>query len=408
MGTMEINRGVFECAANSLNLREVQNTLEAYNIIVDRKDKKHELVCKILQLLDENKLDEEVYLAIKTKAFSTNSDFYEGFFYTYNCENIDFVYSKFEEALENEMLKSNKSKVSNSTFSYKAYNMEHYREKSIVEFEFFRETRKGKYDFKEDDVKYFNEKIQAKVQINYGDGIVYIHCKNSTNSTTIKFFLQKVINELRIDKKSTKTKLSTPKFDSNIVNKLVTQKENFSIKGISSSTIHMLDLLCEFEVEKNNFDSFCMKKIYFGNEVIDTKEKNTVEGSIFFGEDIQECIEISEGILNGKKINGFELDVCYIYEDEEYGREKEITGIPITIMQENNNSIRTAISKDMPIEDYVLCNLYQDIRKVFLNKLKSSEIKNSEAIIRFIDKAREILAEKRIKPEVDIEEGMIF
>lgn len=399
MAKIDIDREVFKCAANRLNLHEIQSILSEHGVIVNRKDKKHELVNKVLNLIDENRMSEKLYIAIKTKAFSDDFNFHEGFFYQYSIENIDFTYQKFEDLLEQESKKDSTSKYSNSTFTYNYNNLLHNEAEGIVKFSLLKETKKGKYDCVDDDVKFFNEKINACVDINYREGLVYIHCKNANNSTAIKFFIEKIINSLRVDVKKGKTKLSTPRFDNNRVSKWASDNK-IDIKGISTMSIQMIDLLFEFQNEDNQFSAFCMNKIYFGNEVINTESKNletksTIKGSIFYGDDIQECKEIAEGIINGKKINGFELSVDFIYEDECTGSDPILIKLPIAILQDNNKSIRTAILQEIPhITDKTLFYLYEDIKNVFKNKLNSSEIKNTEEVVQFINRSREILSEE--------------
>lgn len=405
---MDINKDIFECAANTLNTSELRSILAEHNISVSMKDKKHEIIEQLLELIDENKMPEELYYSIRTRAFSENDNFYDGFYYKYSDENIDFNYDNFMGFLTQEMESTKKSKHSTNTFKYEIYNEYHDEKMKIIEFTFSKETKNRRYDYIDGDVKSFNERIKADIVINYDDQIVYIKSKNYNNSTAIKFFLEKVINKLRIDKKGNMIKLTSPKFDSQIVNRWSSENK-FDVKGISSMTIHMLDLLSEFEIEENKFSSYCMEKIYFDNEVIDTKEKNVVKGSIFFGNDIQECIEISEGIINGKKVNGFELDVEYLHVNEETGAEPEIVQVPITILHDNNNAIRIAISKEIEtVEKSVLADLYLCIRQVFLNKVNSKQINNTDAIINFINRAREILKEKGIEGEADLPEAVVL
>lgn len=398
---MDINKDIFECAANTLNTSELRSILAEHDISVSMKDKKHEIIERLLGLIDDNKMTEELYFSIRTRAFSENDNFYDGFYYKYSNENIDFRYDKFMEFLNLEMENNKKSKHSTKTFKYEIYDEYHDEDMKIIKFTFSKKTRNLRYDYIEGNVKIFNERIKAEIEINYGNQIVYIQSKNFNNSTAIKFFLEKVINNMRIDKKGNMVKLTSPKFDSQIVNKWSSENK-FDVKGISSMTIHMLDLLSEFEIEENKFNNYCMQKIYFDNEVIDAKEKNVVKGSVFFGNDIQECIEISEGIINGKKVNGFELDVEYLHISDDLGCEPEIVQVPIIILQENNHTIRIAISKEIEsIDRSVLSDLYLCIRKVFLNKVNSKQINNSEAIINFINRAREILKKKGKEVEVD-------
>lgn len=134
MAKIDIDREVFKCAANRLNLHEIQSILSEHGVILNRKDKKHELVNKILNLIDENRMSEKLYIAIKTKAFSDDFNFHEGFFYQYSIENIDFTYQKFEDLLEQESKKDSTSKYSNSTFTYNYNNLLHNEAEGIVKF----------------------------------------------------------------------------------------------------------------------------------------------------------------------------------------------------------------------------------------------------------------------------------
>jgi hypothetical protein len=85
---MNINKDIFECAANSLNISELRLFLEEYNIKFTMKDKKYEIIDNLLKLIDDHKMTEELYLSIRTKAFSESSNFNDGFYYKYANDNI--------------------------------------------------------------------------------------------------------------------------------------------------------------------------------------------------------------------------------------------------------------------------------------------------------------------------------
>lgn len=387
MGEIIIDKEILRCAINDLTLTEVQLTLEAGGIFVDRKDKKHQLVDKVMKLLEDKMLSEEVYLSIKTKAFSSSTDFYDGFFYKYNTENVDFCYESFMELLEKQGKDENLSKQSNITFEYKFYNRNHDSENKIVKFTFSRESRKGIYDYKDDGVKFFHNKIQANIEIYYDNGLVYIHSKNSTDSTTIKFLLQKVINKLLVDKNKGKIKLSTPKFDNTIVEKW-SRDNKFNVNGISVISIHMLDLLYEFEKESQGFSRVGIKRIYLEHEVIDTNEDSRILGHIVWGENLQKRNEILQELNKGKKIKGFELEVNYQYEDEENGIE-DVIPVVISIVQDNNNSIRISLSNELVnTNNFILSEIYEKLKVVFLNKIKSKNIENTDNLKNFLSRCR--------------------
>lgn len=403
MCVVNIDKDVLKCALNNLTLNEVKLTLESNGINVDNKSKKHELIDLILNKLREGNLTEQLYLAIKTKAFSTSDTFYEGFFYKYNIDNIEIIGEKFVDVLDGLSKQECDSKQGNISFEYRFYNENINIENKTITFTFFRESKKGSYDYKDDEVKFFHNKIQADVKIYYGIGIVYIHSKNLTESTAIKYFLQKAINIFLVDKNASKIKLGSPKFDNKIVEKW-SKNINFNVNGISATTIHMLDLLCEFDNEDNNFSGFGIKRIYLEHEVIDTKDDSKIAGLIFWGENLQKRDEILKEITNGKKIKGFDLEVQYQYEDIEKGNEV-LTVLNISIVQENNNSIRIILSDDNISNKNVLSSAFDSIKLVFLNKIKIDIIKNSEALVDFINKCKDV---KENKGEIKKGNRMVY
>lgn len=405
MSNIKIDRDILKCAINNLNLNEIQATLESCGETIDTKDKKHEVVENILTKLDNETLSEDLYLALKTRAFSINYNFYDGFFYKYNQENIEFNHELFIKYLIEEGEKENSSKQSNITFKHEFYNKNNNEEKGIFTFTFSRESKKGVYDYKEDGVKFFHNKIQANIEIYYENGLVYIHSKNSSESTTIKTLLQSAINRLIIDKKSNKTKLSLPKFDNTIVEKW--SKDNkISVSGISVISIHMLDLLCEFEKEENSFSEFSVKRIYLEDEIIDTVNENLesfkISGHIFLGENLQNAHDVFKELSKGKKLKGFELLVNYQYKDLESKREM-VAPVLIRILQDNHY-IRLSLSKEGTyVRECILCEIYENLKLVFLNKVNSKNIQNTDSLIEFINKCKEVKIEKNEEIQEPVE-----
>lgn len=405
MSNIKIDRDVLKCAINNLNLNEIQATLESCGETIDTRDKKHEVVQNILTKLDNETLSEDLYLALKTRAFSINYNFYDGFFYKYNQENIEFNHELFIKYLIEEGEKENSSKQSNITFKHKFYNKNNNEEKNIFTFTFSRESKKGVYDYKEDGVKFLHNKIQANIEIYYDNGLVYIHSKNSSESTTIKTLLQSAINRLIIDKESNKTKLSLPKFNNKIVEKW--SKDNkISVNGISVISIHMLDLLCEFEKEENSFSEFSVKRIYLEDEIIDTVNENIenfkISGHIFLGENLQNAHDVFQELSKGKKLKGFELLVNYQYEDLESKKEM-VAPVLIRILQDSHY-IRLSLSKEATyVRESILCEIYEKLKLVFLNKVNSKNIQNTAYLIEFINKCKEVNIEKSEEMQQPVE-----
>ena len=107
-----------------------------------------------------------------------------------------------------------------------------------------------------------------------------------------------------------------------------------------------------------------------------------------WGEDLQDCDEILGEISSGKKIKGFDLEVEYIYEDIETGDEKTFL-IKISIIQEDNKSIRISLTDENNCKDNVLSSAYESIRRVFLNKMVSNTLNNTDDLKSFINRCRE-------------------
>ena len=60
------------------------------------------------------------------------------------------------------------------------------------------------------------------------------------------------------------------------------------------------------------------------------------------------------------------------------------------------------------IKDEILSGLYESIRTVFKNKLRSINIKNTRGIVQFIDRSREILKEEGEVADSEQDEALIL
>ncbi|EGT2190514.1 hypothetical protein GM168_01515 [Clostridium perfringens] len=387
MSKITIDKEILKCSINQLTLNEILVTLENNGITVNRRDKKHEVISSILDKLDNDELSEKLYLDFKTKAFSTNVDFFDGFFYRFNIETIEFNPDSFMKALEDISKNENSSsRQRNITFHHQFFNIYHDENNKILKFTFSRESCKGIYDYRDDGVKFFHSKLKADIEIYYETGSVYIHSKNSSESTTIKALLQKALNKLITDK--TKLKLTVPKFNNTIVEKW--NKDNkFTSNQISVVSIHMLDLLFEFENEENNFSEFGIKRLYLEHEVIDTTEDAKISGLIFLGENLQERNEILLELNKGQKIKGFEIQATYNYYDCETCDENPLN-VLVSIVHDNNNSIRISLGAESLVPESILSEVYNQLKIVFLNKLNSDTIKNTDNLILFVNKCNDV------------------
>ncbi len=392
---MKINTDIFECAVSNLEVADLRAILTKFEISFDGKEKKYQLIEKLIQKIEDKTMPEELYLECYRKAFSEEEDFNEGFYYRFQSDNLVFNYDSFLNSLEAKICDNIKSKYGTNRFKYSYQNMEHDLENKKVTFSLSKEIENRKYDNVKGQVVFYNQRMSVGIEINYEDNTVYIKSKNYNNSNATKFFLEQVLNEIRSDKKGDKVKLSLPKFDNNDINKWA-KENNFDITRISAMTLHMIDLLTEFQNIGNNFSGYEMNKVHFGNEIVDTKLKSGLKGRILFGDNIQECNEVCEGILNGQRMNGFEITVNYLYTNEETGVENELVPIPICIVQESTNAFRISSSKDTSCTNAVIvAEIYEHIKNVFVQKLKSKEIRNTENVIEFITNARQVIGEEK-------------
>lgn len=377
--TIEIDKDTFEHALNNLNFNEIMGILDSYSITVKEKKSKTLLKKELLDKIGE--LGENVYYAIKSKAFSVNFDFFDGFFYKYNNKNTMLSKKNFYTAAK-EIIDSYEGDIK---FDITEKNDD--INNDTIKFTINRYNRKAVYDPDQERSRFYNQQIQAKVEIILQEGLVYIHSKNATDATAIKVFLQKVLKkkDYLLNEKIS-MKLQCPKFNNEIVDQWIKEK-SLTNNRISAMTLNMLDLLHSFNKADTEFRGFGMRKIFFEHEAIDTQDEDcTVTGMIFDGVNLQKHQDILKEIMDGKKIKGFSIEVehCYFNEDDE---QELLSIIPITIMHENNQSIRISIaSESLSVDHKILNKAYADVKNVFMEKLNATQVVNDEEVLQFVKK----------------------
>lgn len=377
MSKIEIDRNTFRHALTNLTRLEVINILQSYNIRVDLKEKKEDIIEKLLKMLDDNEVTEELYTSIKGKAFSVNKNFYDGFFYKFEKNLCDFNLEQFLNELKNIANGEEKREVNINNPEIKDDNL--YFTIEII-------SSRPIYDCDEDRSRYFKEKIDANISIYFSQGLIYVHSKNITENKKIKTFIQKVFNskELNLDNK---IKLVEPTFNTEISDKWI--KNNTDIignKNYSTLTIHMLDMLEEFNNGKNNFSGLSLKNIYFKNDTIEASEN---EGSLidelrYGGQNLQNHHKIKAELREGKKITGFKFEVQHMYTDEETEEKKESI-LPIVIIYEKKYALRISINTEtVSAEMKILHQAYNDAKNIFMDKFKAQEILNTDQILDYL------------------------
>ena len=377
MPTITIDKNTFEHALMNLTINEIINIVQKNDINIDKKAKKVEIIQSLLKKIDKSELSEKVYLEVHQRAFSINKNFYDGFFYKFNTEIINFKTEDFISAL-------NKTASLKNTSSNIKINISNIRQidKNIL-FTIERTKRQAVYDYQEEKSRFFTQQIEADIQIYFDYGLIYIHSKNITESKTIKVFLQQVFNNEDL-KNSNKIKIGAPKFNNHISEQWTKGNDKIS-NSVSPITIHMLDLLNHFETEDGYFSGCGIKMIYFNNEIIETEDDCKITDLIYGGENLQNHNKIKKEIKEGKSIIGFKIQVEYAYIEEET-EDTIMCTLPIIMQFEGNDFLRISISSEqISIKEEILSKAYADVKKIFIDKFISGNIINEERIVEYLD-----------------------
>ena len=372
-----IDKGTFRHALTNLTKVEIIQIMSIFGYTVDIRMKKEEFIEGLLKKLDAGEVSEQLYLAIKGKAFSVDKNFYDGFFYKFDISKCGYNLEIFLNAIK---------LIADSTKDRKIFVSGDYMHSDTLEFNLEIIKDKPVYDKVEERSRYFKESIDAKVILYWKIGIIYIHSKNITESKNIKTFIQKVFNSKDLCVDNTKRiKLCEPVFDADKVSSWLEKNEGKVEKGnYSEATIQMLDMLEEFN-NKNQFENVCLKAIYFKNEIADLDEENAYITELKYGgENLQNHSRIKKELQEGKKITGFKFEVQHKYIDVDTDEEK-ISRLPVIILYEKKYALRISISMDgVSVEAKILHQAYDDIIAIFMKKYTSAEVLNTDGVIGYL------------------------
>ena len=255
------------------------------------------------------------------------------------------------------------------------------KDEKKIRFDFKRSKDKDYFDYDSKRSRIYKQFLSADIEINKETGLVYIHSKNITESKIIKTFLDKCFVEISLLTEKRKKVLSEPKFKESIAYNWYKDNLNDKCK-INNITLHMLDLLFEFESNRNEFSNICMKSIYLKENTLDLDDNEArITDSKYGGYNLQLHKKIIEEINNGKRILGFKLEVEYSYLDEETGEEVATT-VPIKILYQDNNNLRISISSECLItgKQDVLNQAYENLKELFVTKYISTSILNGDEL----------------------------
>lgn len=401
MAKVDIDKDTFKHALTNLNKIEIIQIIQYNKMQIDVKDTKENIIKKLMNLLDEQKISEETYLAIKGKAFSVNKNFYDGFFYQFDKELCKFEITKLLSALKN-AVKIDTKKVVKIIHE----NIDDNRLCFTCEIT----TSKPIYDSVEEKSRYFQENISADVDIFFNEGLIYIHSKNITESKKIKTFIQNAFNIKELLGESTnKVTLNEPTFNIEIAEKWINENKEVIGNRYSPFTIHMLDLLEEFNNGKGTFSSLSLKSIYFKHDIIDTNNDDAEINELQYGgKNLQRHYRIKEELKEGKKITGFKFEITHNYIDEDTEDEK-YSILPIVILYEKKYALRISIcTENVSAKDQILYSAYRDIKQLFMKKYKETNIINGELILNYLKSDYDNCNSQTKEVEGNEDEGWVF
>ena len=398
MSTITIDKNTFEHALTNLTINEIINILQKNDIKVDPKLKKTEIIDKLLGILLRNELSEKLYLEIHQRAFSINKNFYDGFFYKFNHDMVNFTIEEFINVLNNTASAKSTNNIEINVLNIRNID-------NNLMFTIKRIKRQAVYDYEEEKSRFFRQQIEADIQIYFNHGLIYIHSKNITESKTIKVFLQKVFSSIDL-KNENKIKISVPKFNNHISEQWIKDNDRIN-NAISPKTVHMLDLLNHFEQQDGHFSGCGIRMIYFNNEVIETHNDCKITDLIYGGENLQNHNKIKKEIQEGKSIIGFKRQVEYAYTDHET-EDIIMCTLPITMLFEENNFFRISIASDqVSTKEEILNCSYIDVKQIFINKFISQSIINKEQIAEYLHDEGSMKAQEE-QEEITQERGWIL
>lgn len=377
MNQITIDPTTLKHALRNLNKNEILLILQDFNFIDTTIPTKQGLVDYIINLLSESQLPEDMYFAIREKAFSINKNFFDGFFY-----KIDELYThldtcQIENALTTTIIGNNPDKKTTITSINKTNDklIFNFNQTKIIHF----------HDYSENLSKSYKQVINADIYIYCKEGLVYIHSKNLTESQTIKTFLDKIFNSIEVDGEKRKKVLIEPKFDIQTVDNWYKEHSIPINKRINNYSLHMLDLYYLFTSDDSSFSEVSMLGIYL-KEITSANDTDTKITAIKYeGINLQNHQQINEQIKNGKQIKGFKIQVEHLYEDEDTG-EAIPTQLPITFLYEDNKFFRLSFSSELLscVRSEVLNQAYQNVKDLFISKYTKNTITSTEELLEFL------------------------
>lgn len=372
---LEVNMQKMETLKHALNVltqNEIIEELEAFNINVDLEKitKKPELVQYIVYMFKQGKIKDEIFRAIRARAFNMSLDATDGFFLSFSDE---WTFSK--EAIPKVMKEWNENNQDS------IIKLEYFEEDSQqVKMKISRLKERYVFDQKSMYSSIYFEEDKALVDIYFREKIVYFQTTNVKIFSSIRTVLRQFLTCLFEKKKNEKVKLLPPKMQQKL--SITLSKEGdvaYDDRTINPTTIKLMDLLLELDNPQTNFSGFECTEITFDHEDTDKKHmKSRIDAQSYGGGDLLRKDDVKGLILRNRCIINVEVKIEY---NERISVEEVRKHIIIGGLRTNKmNGLRLYIKNSEFSLKRVLENAYSDLKNVFVQLYSQNSLRNEEKI----------------------------
>ncbi|EJS74561.1 hypothetical protein [Bacillus cereus] len=359
-------------ALSVLTQNEIIEELEAFNVNVDLEKitKKAELIQYIVYMFKQGNIKDEIFRAIRSRAFNLSLDATDGFFLSFSD---DWKFSK--EAIVKAMKEWNEI---NQDSIIKLGYLEEDSEQVKIEISRLKE----RYIFDQQSMystSYFEED-KALVDIYFREKVVYFQTTNVKIFTSIRTILRQFLTCLFEKKKNEKVKLLSPKMQQKL--SITLSKEGdvaYDDRTINPTTIKLMDLLLELDNPQTNFSGFECTEITFDHEDTDKKHmKSRIDAQSYGGGDLLGKDDVKGLILRNRCIINVEVKIEY---NERVSAEEVRKHIIIGGLRTNKmNGLRLYIKNSEFALKRVLETAYSDLKNVFVQLYSQNSLRNEEKI----------------------------
>ncbi|ANN31171.1 MULTISPECIES: hypothetical protein [Bacillus cereus group] len=371
-GVLEVDMKRMKTLSHSLNVltqNEILEELEAFNISVnlEKITKKAELIQYIEYMFQKGNIKDEIFHAVRARAFNLNLDATDGYFLSFSDE------WKFSETiLIRAMTEWNEKNLES------VINLEYLdKESQQVKVEISRLKEKYIFDQKSMYSTSYFEEDKALVDVYFKEKIVYFQTTNVKIFHSIKTVLRQFLICLF---ETDKLKLLPPKMQQNL--SITLSKDGafaFDDRAVNPTTIKLMDLLLELDNPQTNFSGFECTEITFDHEDTEKKDmKSRIDAQSYGGGNLLGKDDVKKLILSNRCIINVEVKIEY---DERISAEEVIKHTIIGGLRTNKlNGLRLYIKNSEYSLKRVLEKAYSDLKNVFVQLYSQNSLRNEEKI----------------------------